>query len=99
MGDRGPFPPVAGKWFLGKLLDCFYCLSIWIALPFAIELGEGLKEKLLLWPALSGGASLLHRITEPAPPSAHYVEDNDVVLRRKEGPGRNGEPPTSGGAE
>ena len=40
-----------GMW--GRLMDCFYCLSLWIALPFALLCGEGWTERLLLWPALS----------------------------------------------
>jgi len=75
-----------GDW--GKMLDCFFCTSILIALPFALVLGESPGEKLLLWFALSGGACLLQRITERAPVSeaVFYTEDNDkekpdVVLR------------------
>ena len=30
----------AGTGFWGQLLDCFYCLSVWIAAPFAVYLGE-----------------------------------------------------------
>ena len=36
----------AGDGFWGELLDCFYCLSLWIAVPFACWLGEDWKEKL-----------------------------------------------------
>lgn len=50
----------SGGW--GTLLDCFYCLSLWIALPFAWLCGEGWIERLLLWPALSAGAILLERV-------------------------------------
>lgn len=62
-----------GLW--GRLLDCFYCLSLWIALPVAWLLGTGLEQRLFLWPALSGGAILLERASRrdgaiPAP----YVE-------------------------
>ncbi|WP_420631729.1 DUF1360 domain-containing protein [Candidatus Leptofilum sp.] len=53
----------AGEGFWGQVLDCFYCLSIWIAAPFAIYLGQKLDERLLLWPALSAGAILLERAT------------------------------------
>jgi hypothetical protein len=67
--EDGPFDVVfwlrkkAGAGFFGSLLDCFYCLSIWIALPFAAWLGIGWQEKLLLWPALSGAAILLEKLT------------------------------------
>src|ERR1022692_2975092 len=53
----------ANDTFWGRLLDCFYCLSLWVALPFALGLGEDWKERLLLWPALSAAASLLPRRT------------------------------------
>jgi hypothetical protein len=69
----------AGEGFWGKLLDCFYCLSVWIAAPFAICLGERLGERIFLWPALSAGAILLERITDrghgDAP--ALFVEDSE----------------------
>jgi hypothetical protein len=51
----------AGLW--GRLLDCFYCLSLWIAAPLAVLLGSGWAERLLLWPALSAGAILIERVT------------------------------------
>ncbi len=53
---------IAGDGFWGQLLDCFYCLSVWIAAPFAILLGQKLGERILLWPALSAGAILLQSI-------------------------------------
>ena len=79
---------LAGAGFWGRLLDCFYCLSLWIAAPFAFALGATLLEQFMLWPALSGGAILLERATsrELDPPPAQYVEDqeeeDDGVLRR-----------------
>lgn len=51
----------AGAGQAGQLMDCFYCLSLWIALPFALLLGNGWLAQLMLWPALSGGAILLQR--------------------------------------
>ena len=67
-------------------LDCFYCLSLWIAAPAALILGSSWFERLWLWPALSGSAILLHRATETHTniPAANYQEDeekDDVVLR------------------
>jgi hypothetical protein len=50
-----------GDGFWGGLLDCFYCLSVWSALPFALWLGDGWAERGILWPALSGAAILLDR--------------------------------------
>src|SRR5690606_6645885 len=42
----------AGAGFFGRLLDCFYCLSLWVALPAALAIGTDAFERLLLWPAL-----------------------------------------------
>ena len=55
----------AGEGTLGKLLDCFYCLSLWVAAPLALLLGSGWPERLLLWPALSAGAILIERVMSP----------------------------------
>jgi hypothetical protein len=86
------FRRLAGTGVWGSLLDCFYCLSVWVAAPFAYGLGNDWKERLLLWPALSGGAILAERLTanrgqsEPQP-AAYYEEseeNSDVVLRQQE---------------
>lgn len=53
-----------GSSWLGKLLDCFYCLSLWIAAPMALFVSSQLLDWLLAWLALSGAACLLERITE-----------------------------------
>ena len=79
-----------GNGFWGSLLDCFYCLSLWIAAPFAAWLGASIAEKLLLWPALSGAAILLERITSRGPQQPQQIEpywkeeDLDVMLRKQE---------------
>lgn len=71
----------AGQGFWGKLLDCFNCLSLWVALLPAWLIGSGWKERLFLWLALSGGAILLERLTrrEPASPPAIYYEDPEAA--------------------
>jgi hypothetical protein len=79
-----------GNSFWGDLLDCFYCLSLWVAAPLALSLGHGWKERLLLWPALSGAAILLERATTrpetPGVTPTYYVEDEEKhdVLRQTE---------------
>jgi hypothetical protein len=65
----------AGFW--AELLDCFYCLSVWIAAPFALWIGEGLQERLLLWPALSGAAILAERLTNRDAAARLYHEDQE----------------------
>jgi hypothetical protein len=81
---------LAGEGFWGQLLDCFYCLSLWIAAPLAWSLGQGWKERLLLWPSLSAGAALLEKLTsrqehDRVPPATYTEdsEDSDVLLREE----------------
>jgi len=83
-----------GKGMVGRLLDCFYCLSVWVAVPFALILGEGWRERMLFIPALSAAAILADRATTRpgAPPPAWYHEEEakDVLLRKEEdGRGRD----------
>ena len=69
-----------------SLLDCFYCLSLWIALPLAPLLSHSVTTGLLTWLALSGGACLLHGmartpvVIEPLPPQT-AAGDTEHVLR------------------
>jgi hypothetical protein len=77
---------LAGNGVFGRLMDCFYCLSLWVSAPFAYLLHPTWGERLLVWPALSAGAILIERITRrtPAPPAAQYFESEegkDVMLR------------------
>jgi hypothetical protein len=51
-----------GDSFFGKLMDCFYCLSLWVAAPFACILTTKWTEWPLVWLALSAAACLLERI-------------------------------------
>lgn len=66
--EDGPFDLIfklrklAGKSITGSLMDCFLCLSIWVALLPAIYFGITWAERILLVPALSAGAIFLNRI-------------------------------------
>lgn len=65
-----------GSGFWGTLLDCFHCLSVWVALPFAAMLANNWRDGLLLWAALSGGACLCERLGGwGARPKVEYYED------------------------
>lgn len=67
----------AGFW--GQLIYCFYCLSLWLSLPFALLIGNAAIERLLLWPALSAGASLLERLVAGVDERvAAYFEEDPV---------------------
>lgn len=52
----------AGNGFWAGLLDCFNCLSLWIAAPVAYWISSGWRERFFLWLALSGAAILLERV-------------------------------------
>ncbi|NJD68951.1 MAG: DUF1360 domain-containing protein [candidate division NC10 bacterium] len=76
-----------GSGLLGKLIDCFQCLSLWVAAPMALFVSQNLVEWLLMWLALSGAACVLERIgqppvvMEPIPPETKgNVEVNDGML-------------------
>jgi hypothetical protein len=55
-----------GHGFWGKLMDCFYCVSIWVAVIFTPVVTSRFPEAVLIWIALSGAACLLERGTAPA---------------------------------
>jgi hypothetical protein len=71
--EDGPFDLVIkfrklfGQGFFGNLLDCFYCLSMWVSIPFAVWLASDWKEGVVCWLALSGGACILFKLTEKNP--------------------------------
>lgn len=84
--EDGPFDVIylirkkAGGGFLGKLMDCFYCTSVWVSLPFGLHAGNNWGEKLLYWAAISGAVCLLEQATTKShnPPSNQlqdYKED------------------------
>ena len=93
--EDGPFEmfarlrELAGR-SLGQLMDCFYCLSLWVAAPLALVLGDGAKHSLLLWLSFSGGAILLERFTGRASTHAPVyfehaeVGGDHVMLRQSE---------------
>ncbi len=56
-----------GDGLAGRMMDCFYCLSVWVAAAFAPFVARRPGELLVAWLALSGAACLLERATrEPA---------------------------------
>jgi hypothetical protein len=80
----------AGNGFWGELLDCIYCLSLWVALPFAVIIGSGAAEIFCLWLGLSAGALIVERLTEHRrdPPPAVYFDAGsapDGLLRKEAG--------------
>jgi hypothetical protein len=75
----------AGSGFWASLLDCFYCLSLWVAAPAAYLIGTSWMERVLLWFAMSGAAILLERLIPDRTTAAPNleVEENAYVLREE----------------
>lgn len=67
--EDGPFDLLArlrqraGGGALGRMLDCFYCLSVWVAAPLAWLLAADWRQGLVGWLGLAGAACLLERAT------------------------------------
>ena len=78
--EDGPWDIVAnlrqalGSGVLGKLMDCFYCLSLWLSLAPAIWLDTHWSTRLLYWLALSGAACLLERFTRQHEPELSRIQ-------------------------
>ena len=88
--EDGPFKMfawlrrVAGTGFLGELLDCFYCLSVWMAVPFAILWADSWRNRMLLWLALSAAAILVNRIADRIAPEQPVFFEGPGPEDRKE---------------
>jgi len=53
----------AAKLGLDRLVGCFYCASVWIAVPFALLIAREWRMLAICIPALSGGAIAIERFT------------------------------------
>jgi hypothetical protein len=65
----------AGGGRLGELMDCFYCLSIWVAAPATLAVARRPRDAPLAWLALSGAACLLERATGAAGAADEPVQE------------------------
>ena len=80
--EDGPFDAIvrlrarAGDGVLGKLMDCPYCLSLWIAAPLALLLAGQPGAWCVAWLAISGGSSLLEKLSRPS-----HGDHGDAMLR------------------
>jgi len=87
------FRKLLGQSLVGQLMDCFNCLSLWIAAPAALLISRQPLEWVFAWLAVSGGACLLERLGhDPViiqPVSQPLEGDLEHVLRSE----------TSGAAE
>ncbi len=66
---------LAGDSEAGALLDCFACLSLWIAVPFACRVARTWPDRVLVTFALSGAAMAIeHALPYAPPPAAWHIE-------------------------
>ena len=74
------------SWSMGPLLDCFGCVSLWVAALVSLFLSRALPDVLLCWFAVSGAAFLLE-LMRPQPvvietaPESSKEEVTDGMLR------------------
>jgi hypothetical protein len=98
--EDGPWDAIArlrrraGAGFFGRLMDCFYCTSLWVAAPVAFALEARPLDWVLLWLAISGAACLLNRIGQE-PVLVERLSENpggtdDALLRTESGEGAGG---------
>lgn len=73
----------------GRVLDCFYCVSLWLAAPMALLVGPTTLPWWCVWLALGGAAGLAHRWSER--PALEATKGNEHGLLWTEA-GRTDEP-------
>jgi hypothetical protein len=80
--EDGPWNLIAKlrRWAAGhgtRVFDCFYCISLWVALPLALLVARSFTAWLLDWLAFSAAAILLERLTTGAnaPPPAVWRQE------------------------
>ena len=78
-----------GAGSLGHLMDCFNCVSLWVAAPLAWWLASTPGDGIVIWLALSGAVCLLERasaeklVIQPLNPGAQGEADG--MLRTESG--------------
>lgn len=98
--EDGPFDVIvrlrqrAGNGVLGRLMDCPYCLSFWIAAPLALLLAgdtgntgntgiAGIAARAgawcVAWLAISGGSSLLEKLSRSVPAPRQAAAESTIL--------------------
>jgi len=84
--EDGPFDMIvrlrarAGNRMLGRLMDCPYCLSLWIAAPAAFLLASQFPEWCVVWLGISGGSSLLEKLARSIDEPRYTAADSSLLL-------------------
>ena len=71
-----------GSGFVGGLVGCVKCMSLWIAVPFAFFVDGDRIELVVIWLALSGVAAVIDEWTRP--PFEWQETKGDELLHRDE---------------
>jgi hypothetical protein len=79
----------------GRVLDCFYCISVWVAAPMAFYVSPDGQDWWCVWLGLSGAAGLAHRATDRQPADSSKGIDHGMLWTET---GRAGEPGDADGA-
>lgn len=75
------FRALLGQSIVGKLMDCFNCLSLWIAAPAALFVTRKPLDWLMTWLALSGTACLLDRLVKDPDAITMMTQPTEGELR------------------
>jgi len=69
---------ILGNSFFGDLMDCFKCLSLWVAIPFSIFVSGWEWETIIILLAISGVAIIIEEIIH----KQHNLEEinNNAML-------------------
>jgi hypothetical protein len=68
---------VLGDSVAGRLMDCFKCLSLWIAAPAALFVTRAALDWLFVWLALSGAACLLQLMVSGAAQAQPFTQTSE----------------------
>jgi hypothetical protein len=60
-----------GESMAGRAMDCFFCSSLWLAIPFAFLVSYNVVSWIVAWLAISGAACLLEQATQRQLPKGH----------------------------
>jgi hypothetical protein len=71
----------AGESWVGGLMDCFYCLSVWVAAPLSVYAARRRRDAPLTWLALSGAACLLEQATRERETQSFETKGDEDGLR------------------
>ena len=100
------FRTLLGQTLAGKLMDCFNCLSFWVAAPSALFVSKTPLGWLFTWLALSGAACLLEGlrpepviiqpVSQPAEGDVNYVLRSEAfgVAEKSDAEDSSGRPST-----